>query len=87
MKQLYCQQCEKFLADRFVYGDCPYSKIKNHEAHGDQCEECNRLLDGTQLVNPKCGICKEMERPIDVATPLIERESQHIFIKLPGLQV
>lgn len=78
MKQLYCPQCDKFLADRFVHGTCPDPACAYDDARGDQCDKCARLLDGIQLVNPKCRICG--------TTPL-ERESEHIYIDLPRLQV
>lgn len=52
--QLYDQEAEQFLADRFVTGTCP--KCNNPEAYGDQCEKCGSSLNATDLINPKSTI-------------------------------
>jgi len=53
---LYCQNCSRFLPDRFVEGICPYCGYA--PARGDQCDSCGRLLEPTTLVEPYCAICK-----------------------------
>jgi len=53
-EQLYDEQAEQFLADRFVIGTCP--KCGNEEAYGDQCERCGSSLNATDLINPKSTI-------------------------------
>lgn len=53
-EQLYDEQAQQFLADRFVSGTCP--KCENPEAHGDQCEKCGTSLNATDLINPKSTI-------------------------------
>lgn len=51
----YCENCQRFLPDRFVEGKCPYC---GHEgARGDQCDACGRLLEPTKLIDPYCVIC------------------------------
>jgi methionyl-tRNA synthetase len=55
-KMLYCQNCSRFLPDRFVEGKCPYCGYA--PARGDQCDACGRLLEPTLLVEPYCVICK-----------------------------
>lgn len=52
--QLYCESCQRFLADRFVVGSCPTEGCYNDFARGDQCEKCGKLLNSTDLVDPKC---------------------------------
>jgi len=52
----YCPSCERFLPDRFIEGVCPFCGYKN--ARGDQCEQCGRLLESTELIEPYCAICK-----------------------------
>ena len=52
--QLYCESCQRFLADRFVVGSCPMEGCDNDTAMGDQCERCGRLLNSTELIDPKC---------------------------------
>lgn len=52
---LYCENCRRFLPDRFVKGQCPYCGYEG--ARGDQCDMCGRLLETTLLVEPYCVIC------------------------------
>jgi len=56
-KQAYCNIDKRFLTDRLIEGDCPYCKY--NKARGDQCENCGRLLDPDQLINPRCSICNK----------------------------
>jgi len=53
-EQLYDEEANQFLADRFVIGKCP--KCGNEEAYGDQCESCGSSLNATDLINPKSTI-------------------------------
>ena len=53
-EQLYDEEADQFLADRFVIGTCP--KCGNEEAYGDQCEKCGSSLNATDLINPKSAI-------------------------------
>ncbi|WFD19239.1 methionine--tRNA ligase [Malassezia caprae] len=75
MRQLYCETCSRFLADRYVEGTCP--KCGYDDARGDQCDKCGQLLDAIELQNPKCKMCK--------GTP-VERESKHTFLRIDALQ-
>ena len=75
MIQLYCESCSRFLADRFVEGTCPLCSYT--DARGDQCDKCGKLLNASDLINPRCKM--------DGKTPVI-RESTHLFLDLPGLQ-
>ncbi len=52
--QLYDEQANQFLADRYVTGTCPH--CKNERAYGDQCEACGTSLNATDLINPKSAI-------------------------------
>ncbi len=49
-KQLFDEQEQQFLADRFVKGTCP--KCSYEEAYGDQCEKCGTSLSPMELINP-----------------------------------
>ena len=73
--QTYCQHDQMFLADRFVEGDCPFCGYDG--ARGDQCDQCGKLLQPTELKNPKCQICGN--------TPT-ERKTKHLYINLPKLE-
>ncbi|WP_343487184.1 methionine--tRNA ligase [Allomuricauda sp. d1] len=53
-EQLYDEEAEQFLADRFVIGTCPNCSYE--EAYGDQCENCGTSLNATDLINPKSTI-------------------------------
>ena len=53
-EQLYDEEANQFLADRFVIGTCPV--CSHPEAYGDQCENCGSSLNATDLINPKSTI-------------------------------
>ncbi|AOW21316.1 methionine--tRNA ligase [Urechidicola croceus] len=53
-EQLYDEEANQFLADRFVVGTCP--KCGNDESYGDQCEKCGTSHNATDLINPKSAI-------------------------------
>ena len=71
LQQPYCERCARFLADRYVLGTCPHCRYP--DARGDQCESCGKLLDPSELVEPRCSVCG--------ARPVI-RETRHLFIDL-----
>ena len=52
VEQLRCEPCERFLADRFVEGECPYCQYD--DARGDQCDKCGKLINAIDL---KVNIC------------------------------
>ena len=53
-RQLYCNNCNMFLADRYIIGICP--KCGN-EIKGDECEKCGSLLTIDKVKDTKCAIC------------------------------
>ena len=69
--QLYDEEAQQFLADRFVIGTCP--KCGNEEAYGDQCENCGSSLNATDLLNPKSTI---------TGTVPTTKETKHWFLPL-----
>ncbi|KAJ2790686.1 methionine--tRNA ligase mes1 [Coemansia linderi] len=73
--QLFCEQCSRFLADRFVEGTCP--KCAYDDARGDQCDKCGTLLNAIELINPRCKL--------DNNQPIV-RTSMHQYIDLEKLQ-
>lgn len=74
LDQLHCSECNKFLADRYVFGTCPLCGYD--DARGDQCDKCAKLLDAINLINPKCQLCG--------TTPTV-KTSEHIFLDLTKL--
>lgn len=70
-EQLYDEEAQQFLADRFVTGTCP--KCGNEEAYGDQCEKCGSSLNATDLINPKSTI---------TGSKPVTKETKHWFLPL-----
>ena len=54
--QLYCETCQRFLADRLVEGTCPTLDCNYDSARGDQCEKCGKLLNPTELKDLRCKV-------------------------------
>ncbi|XP_019900678.2 methionine--tRNA ligase, cytoplasmic isoform X3 [Esox lucius] len=75
VEQLRCEMCQRFLADRFVEGTCPFCAYP--EARGDQCDKCGKLINAVELQEPKCKVCNQ--------TPVV-RSSKHLFLDLPKLE-
>ncbi|MDP5158527.1 MAG: methionine--tRNA ligase [Flaviramulus sp.] len=74
--QLYDEEANQFLADRFVTGTCP--KCGNEEAYGDQCEKCGTSLNATDLINPKSALTGNV--------PTL-KETKHWFLPLDRYEV
>lgn len=75
IEQLYCPKCDKFLPDRYVEGECPHCHYE--DARGDQCDECGKLLDTTELIKPRCKECG--------TSPEI-RKTTHLFFDLKKVE-
>ncbi len=69
-KQLFDPQVERFLPDRYVEGTCPNCGYP--DARGDQCDNCGRTLDATELINPRSKMSG--------ATPEL-RETEHFYYR------
>lgn len=70
-KQLYDEEANQFLADRYVTGTCPHCGFDH--AYGDQCEACGTSLNATDLINPKSAITGNV--------PVL-RETKHWYMPL-----
>ncbi|KAL8172126.1 LOW QUALITY PROTEIN: hypothetical protein V2J09_023930 [Rumex salicifolius] len=81
IQQLYCKNCNKFLADRLVEGTCPTEGCNYDSARGDQCDKCGKLLNPVDLINPKCKACSSF-----CGTSPQERDTDHLFLELPLLK-
>merc|ERR1719427_1290249 len=75
VEQLYCSNCDRFLADRFVEGQCPLCNYE--DARGDQCDACGKLINAIDLKNPRCKLCSK--------SPSV-RTSKHLFLDLPKVE-
>lgn len=70
IKQFYSVDDGRFLSDRFIEGTCPYCGYT--KARGDQCESCTKVLDPTDLKNPRSAISGSENLEL--------RESNHLFL-------
>jgi len=68
--QFYDPEAERFLPDRYVEGTCPNCAYE--EARGDQCDNCGRTLDATDLGDPRSKISG--------ATPEL-RATEHFYYR------
>ena len=50
-RQLYSEEDNRFLPDRYIIGTCP--ECSYERARGDQCENCTKQLDASELINPR----------------------------------
>lgn len=71
VKQVYSPADGRFLPDRYVVGTCPHCGYD--AARGDQCENCTRLLDPTELINPRSAVSGSADLEI--------RDSHHLFFE------
>ncbi|MEV5316654.1 methionine--tRNA ligase [Streptomyces sp. NPDC052687] len=76
IRQVYSPADNRFLPDRYVEGTCPHCGYD--KARGDQCENCTRVLDPTDLLNPRSAISG--------STDLEVRETKHLFLLQSKLQ-
>ena len=70
-KQVYSNTDKRFLPDRYIEGTCP--NCGYDKARGDQCENCTKQLDPTDLLEPRSAISG--------STDLEVRETKHLFLR------
>jgi methionyl-tRNA synthetase len=76
IRQVYSPVDGRFLPDRYVEGTCPHCGYD--KARGDQCENCTRVLDPTDLIEPRSAISGSTELEV--------RETKHLFLRQSALQ-
>lgn len=54
-QQLYCNDCNNHLPDRFVEGICYVCGYEH--ARGDECPNCGEFIEPARLKEPVCKIC------------------------------
>jgi methionyl-tRNA synthetase len=69
-QMVYSVDDRRFLPDRYVEGTCPHCAYT--PARGDQCDNCGRLLDPTDLIDPYSAISGS--RNIEV------RDTRHLYL-------
>lgn len=70
-RQVYSNTDERYLPDRYIEGTCPNCGYDG--ARGDQCENCTKQLDPTDLIAPRSAISG--------STDLEVRETKHLYLK------
>jgi len=75
MLQAYCPKCQRFLPDRYLEGTCPHCGFT--KARGDECDECGKPLNPSDLKDLRCYLC---------ATPPRFESSEHFFLRLSSFQ-
>jgi methionyl-tRNA synthetase len=75
-KQVYSHADGRFLPDRYIEGTCPNCGYER--ARGDQCENCTKQLDPTDLINPRSAISG--------STDLEVRETKHLYLRQSALK-
>ena len=69
-RMIYSVDDGRFLPDRYVEGTCPHCGYVG--ARGDQCDNCGRLLDPTDLIDPYSAVSGS--RNLEV------RDTRHLYL-------
>ena len=75
-KQVYSNADGRFLPDRYIEGTCP--NCGYDKARGDQCENCTKQLDPTDLIDPRSAVSG--------STDLEVRETKHLYLRQSKLK-
>ena len=75
-EQVYSVADGRFLPDRYIEGTCPNCGFES--ARGDQCDNCTKQLDPTDLINP--------HSTISGSTELEVRETKHLYLRQSELK-
>lgn len=75
-KQVYSHADARFLPDRYIEGTCP--NCGYDKARGDQCENCTKQLDPTDLIDARSAISG--------STDLEVRETKHLYLRQSALK-
>ena len=76
VKQIYSVDDKMFLADRYITGTCPHCGYD--KARGDQCENCTKVLEPTDLIDARSTISGSKNLEV--------RETKHLFLNLPKIE-
>lgn len=75
-RQVYSHTDGRFLPDRYIEGTCPNCGYER--ARGDQCENCTKQLEPTDLIDPRSAISG--------STDLEVRETKHLYLRQSTLK-
>ena len=69
-RMIYSVDDARFLPDRYVEGTCPH--CGHVGARGDQCDNCGRLLDPTDLIDPYSSVSGSKNLEV--------RDTRHLYL-------
>ena len=75
-EQVYSNADGRFLPDRYIEGTCP--NCGSDSACGDQCDNCTKQLDPTDLIDARSTISG--------STDLEVRETKHLYLRQSELK-
>ncbi len=75
-EQLYSVADNRFLPDRYVQGTCPNCGYEH--ARGDQCENCTKQLNPTELINPRSAISGSADLEV--------RKTKHLHLRQSAMR-
>ena len=71
-EQYFCENCDRFVCDRFIHGVCHYENCRG-TVKGDECENCAKRVDLDLVQKKWCSVCK--------STP-VKKSTKHLYLKL-----
>jgi methionyl-tRNA synthetase len=74
-QQVYSKADGRFLPDRYVEGTCPNCGFE--KARGDQCDNCGKLLDPVDLIEPYSAVSGSKDVEV--------RDTNHLYLKQSAL--
>ena len=75
-QQVYSNADGRFLPDRYIEGTCPNCGFES--ARGDQCDNCTKQLDPTDLIDAYSTISGSKDREV--------RETKHLYLRQSALR-
>ncbi len=75
-KQFFSIEDNRYLPDRYITGTCPSCGYE--KARGDQCENCTKQLQPTDLIDPSSTISGSKKLEI--------RQTKHLYLKQSKLK-
>ena len=75
-EQVYSNADGRFLPDRYIEGTCP--NCGYDRARGDQCENCTKQLNPTELIDARSAISG--------STDLEVRQTKHLYLRQSALK-
>ncbi len=71
ISQVYSIADGRFLPDRYIIGTCPHCGYDR--ARGDQCENCTKVLDPTDLIDARSAVSGSSDLEV--------RETRHLYLR------